>query len=510
MACSQTNGNAILISPTGSGKTESAMLWLRQQLTTHGQGRTFYILPFTASINAMYERLRKEIGEEKVGMLHGKLADYLYESFEENPVTTDLEALKKIRDKFKTIHTPLKIVTPFQLLKHLFGIKGFEQGIFEMAGGHFIFDEIHAYSPDTFAQIKWLIEYLVTYLQAKIFIMTATLPTFMRKELEAVIGKDNFTIIKAEESLYRQFNRHQLKLKSGKLTDEENIEEIIKSFDEKRKVLVVCNTVKSAQFVYQKLQKHAKSSVLLHGAFNGEDRRKHEKKLKEEIFLLVGTQAIEVSLDIDYDIIYTEPAPLDALIQRFGRINRRRKNSSCPVVVFDTANDQDHYIYDSETVNRTLEILKRIASENESIIQEVKLQEYIDEVYPCWTPKEEQVFNSTWTALQSLNISPLLYDKVSEDDFYSKFDGIKVLPEGLKDRFHEYLSNHDFIGAERLKVQIRKQKFASLCKTKSLLYPERYPLGKSKDVNYWVLRQKYDPLIGLMDGEQEVWHTEIL
>ena len=46
--------------------------------------------------------------------------------------------------------------------------------------------------------------------------------------------------------------------------------------------------------------------------------------------MLVGTQTIEVSLDIDYDICFTEPAPIDALIQRFGRVNRRKNDGQDP------------------------------------------------------------------------------------------------------------------------------------------------------------------------------------
>lgn len=79
-------GNLILTAPTGSGKTETALLWLQNQLKQIGQGRVFYILPFTASINAMFERLednKNGFGKDKVGMLHGKLSAYLYDYFED-------------------------------------------------------------------------------------------------------------------------------------------------------------------------------------------------------------------------------------------------------------------------------------------------------------------------------------------------------------------------------------------------------------------------------------------
>ncbi len=212
-------------------------------------------------------------------------------------------------------------------MKHLFGLKGFEQGIFEWAGAYFIFDEIHAYSPEVFAQIKVLLEYAVNHLQVKVMIMTATLPSFLRVEIEKALGI--YSEIKADKILYESFDRHKVVLKEGLLANSLGL--IIDDLNAGTKVLIVCNTVIQSQQVFDHLKDHAPNAVLLHSAFTGEDRTKHEKILKEgesdedSVQLLVGTQAIEVSLDIDYDVIYSEPAPIDALIQRFGRVNRNRK-----------------------------------------------------------------------------------------------------------------------------------------------------------------------------------------
>ena len=72
---------------------------------------------------------------------------------------------------------------------------------------------------------------------------------------------------------------------------------------------------------------------LLHGRFNVRDRLAKEKFVRSVAgsksqhrrgIVLVATQVVEVSLDIDLDTIYSDPAPLEALVQRFGRINRRR------------------------------------------------------------------------------------------------------------------------------------------------------------------------------------------
>lgn len=526
LKCANTFGNAILTAPTGSGKTESSMMWLKNQLELNGQGRVFYVLPFTASINAMYERLssdEKGLGNSKVGMLHGKLQDYLYDYLDDVQYlnSSKKEAIGEIRDKFKTLITPLKVITPFQLIKNLFGLKGFEQGIFEWTGGYFIFDEIHAYSPEVFAQIKVFLEYVVTYLKGKVFIMTATMPSFLKTELENTIG--NFTSIIADEQLYKTFNRHRIILKEGLLIN--SIQVIENDLKAGKKVLVVCNTVLQSQEVFKMLKDYATNAVLLHSAFTGEDRINHEKSLKKgendkisPIQLLAGTQAIEVSLDIDYDMIYTEPAPIDALIQRFGRVNRNREKGICPVIVFKGANKNDKFIYNTDLIERTINAFETAIAEDDGILEEYKLQNYIDFVYPNWNEKNKKSFDEIYQLLKystENQLIPLLHSKKKEEDFYKQFDGIKVLPIKLKERFENYLSKYDFIGAERLKVQIRKNKFAQLISENDHnLYKTSYSFETEKSklitIPYWILTKKYDEEIGLLYNEQEVWVSEMI
>jgi CRISPR-associated endonuclease/helicase Cas3 len=513
--CRTITGNLILTSPTGSGKTESAIIWLREQMKHFGQGRAFYILPFTASINAMYERLGKDMGQPYVGMLHGKLSDYLYDYFDDfqYSLTQKKEKIDELKDKFKTLVTPLKVVTPFQLLKHLFGLKGFEQGLFEMVGSYFIFDEIHAYSPDVFAQIKVLLEYAIKHLRVKAMIMTATMPTFLKKELEEAIGE--FTELKASTSLYEQFVRHKIQLQDGLLTD--NLSLIRQALRAKQKVLVVCNTVKNAQLVFNEFQREVEKAVLLHSAFNGEDRTRHELELKRgeddnSINLLVGTQAIEVSLDIDYDIIFTEPAPIDALIQRFGRVNRKRQKGQSPVVVFRDSNPTDRYIYPPEIIELTIKAFDEIIAENDGVIAEARLQHYIDFVYPDWQLKQKQQFDLIYNSLSvsAERLVPMYRSKLGEEDFYKQFDGIKVVPVILHEAFVERLSRFDFIGAESLKVQIRKNKFAQLLRENDHnLQPKTFSIEKKDgallQIKYFILTKKYDSTLGLNYAEQEEW-----
>lgn len=499
---SQSIGNVILSSPTGSGKTESALLWLRKQLEGRGQGRTYYILPYTASINAMYERLVSYFGDEKVGILHGRLAEYL-ESCMSDESSNTADIMKQI-DGFKSMVSPIKVVTPFQLLKNIFGLKGFEKGIFEWCGGYFILDEIHAYDSRTFAQIIVLLQIATKRLKVRVHIMTATLPTFMRKELEEVISPYNDVVADAE--LYKDFTRHRVVLEEGRL--DEDIFRIQSSINKGNKVLVVCNTVDESQSVYKNLI--ASKKVLLHGRFNGENRFEKEKQLKSDsVKLLVGTQAIEISLDIDFDVIYTEPAPLDALLQRFGRVNRKRKKGICKCHVYKERNDADKYIYsDDDVIKRTLKVLENIEEKNDGVINEAQIDKAMDYVYPSWSEKARRDYDTTMTLLNdfvSNRLKPLEYQKQNEEDFYKQFDGCKVLPSCLMESFKDRLNANHIISAESLLVNISLSRLKmGLSNGDIISQTFAYKVGDDiKKKKEYIVKNKYTSELGLIFGQQE-------
>ncbi|MBE9468107.1 MAG: CRISPR-associated helicase Cas3' [Bacteroidetes bacterium] len=504
LKASKLIGNSILTAPTGSGKTEASLLWLRNQIQKNGNGHVFYILPFTASINAMFERLENKI-PKKIGLVHGKLSAFIENKFEDDDLVDDNQKTQ-IKEQFKNLVTPFKVVTPFQLLKHIFAIRGFEKGIFEWAGGYFIFDEIHAYNPQVFAQIIVLLQFATSLLGVKTFIMTATLPTFLRKELEKAIGYH--TTIIADKKLFRDFKRHRIVLKQDKLN--ENYKLIQTHLNKGEKVLVVCNTVKQSQLVYKNLI--SKNKVLLHSSFNAEDRNRKENLLfDKKIKLLVGTQAIEVSLDINFDILFTEPAPLDALIQRFGRINRKHDKGISDCVIFQGRNKADKFVYkNEEIINRTISILKEKQNINSGEISEDDLQNMIDFVYPNWDENSKEEFNKIYTLLNGFvknELRPFIYNEKQEEDFYKQFDGVKVLPVKFYSRYKKYLQENKFIKAENLKVQISEKRYYSLNANQSLETDrdvfESIKTGKLLEQKVLIIYKKYDTELGLLIDEDE-------
>lgn len=489
-------GNVILTAPTGTGKTEAALNWLRKQIHSRGMGRVFYILPYTASINAMYERLFSDIGKDKVGLLHSKLMQYLDAKFSSS--SYDCSSIKKMAENFKTMVTPFKVTTPFQMLKHLYGLKGFEKGLVEWSGAYFIIDEIHAYDARTFAQLIVLLHFAVNQLDVRVHVMTATLPTYMKKELFEVLPSC-YNVV-ANQELYARLIRHKIVFKEGTLLD--NIYFMQECIDKGLKVLVVCNTVDDAQYVFQSLD--SENKVLLHGRFCAKDRNDKELLLKEsDIRLLVGTQAIEVSLDIDFDVLFTSPAPIDALIQRFGRINRKCKKDICPCFIFRESGEKDHFIYrNKEVIARTIYAFDMIVANNNGVIKENILQKYIDYVYPDWTEEDRSDYEDTKRIFEkfiSEEMAPLEYSEQKEEDYYKQFDGYKVLPISLSEEYQQCLLDYAFVKAESLLVSVSTNRLMSLCNSgqaewKSFTYPVKDSIEHKKEL---VVRIPYTSELGL-------------
>src|SRR5690606_24546535 len=178
---------------------------------------------------------------------------------------------------------------------------------------------------------------------------------------------------------------------------------------------------------------------------------------------------------------------------RFGRVNRQRKKGICPIIVFTENVSSVRFIYKIDLIKKTLKVLNEMITTDAGIVNEWKLQAYIDQVYDKWDPKDYESFHKTYQLFtSSLNyLYPMFQSRRTEDDFYKQFDGIKVLPMGLKPRYIEHLSNFDFIGAERLMVQIRKKKFAQLvAEGDTTLFLDRYTFkGESGMISmpFWVL-----------------------
>jgi len=487
-----SSGNTLLIAPTGSGKTEAAFYWAANNQNKSNGKRILYMLPYIASINAMYRRVShaltgKDVGLPYVSLGHYRAKYFLYKFYSNEDYRRVGEKEAKIKSRIamdlaRKIYSPLRIITPFQILKYLYNIKGFEQRLAELANSLIIVDEVHAYDPHNAALLTETIRFLSKRFGASLFIMSATIPKFLRKILTRELSINNH--IMADDILLDQ-SRHRIEIVEGTVLD--NLDLIIEDIKKERRVLVVVNTVQSAKDVFSEICKECDSRVLLHSQFILKDRAQIELNL-DNVQVLVGTQAVEVSLDVSFDVLYTEPAPIDALLQRFGRVNRKGlQQEPAKVIVFTRGSKYDHFIYDVNMTDDTITKLKNI-----EILSNRKAQELVDIIYKRGFPKNgEKIFENIKTLFreQISEMKPLMVESEGEE-FYELFDSIEVIPQKFVNELGlDFFSDPMMITEYSLTISNRK--FQNYLGSGKILF------GQIK--NHPIIDVPYDRSLGLLE-----------
>lgn len=400
-----TEGNIFIMLPTGTGKTETALYWAKKN--SENASRLFYVLPTTTTINAMFERLRT-IFRDKVGEYHSNVDLFL--DMEEDSVSD--EELQM----YKYFFMPFNVTTPDQLLLCLMNYKKFTLKSFSMQNSLMIFDEIHAYDAETFAMIKFLLNYLHRYYNVKFCVMSATFPNVLRKELGFLSAKELIPY----ENVIKQYNtRVRTKISFREDLIENYLQEISDSVKVGKKVLVVLNTVKRAQDIYKALKEQFQitDALLLHSRYTFADRRERELNLVNQCAilpsLLVSTQVIEVSLNISYDVMYTEACYVDSLVQRAGRINRFNKSKEpCEINVFLAKN---HHPYQQNLLRKATELIaveqKNIHSEWDYVLLTNK---FYDEIWDSIRDDSDERFYSIWDSTRYVFSADLSDEETQE------------------------------------------------------------------------------------------------
>lgn len=492
--CTQNScNNLLVIGSTGMGKTEASLFW------SNG-AKTFFTLPIRTSINAIYDRIKEDIGYQYTGLLHSTALDYLEEKDE-------FSNQEEIYNQSQNLYKKITTCTIDQIFPFVFKYKGYEKMYATLSYSKVIIDEIQAYSPEIVAIILKGLE-MIYKIGGKFMVMTATLPQIYKKELEKLGIEFKFN------EFIKQTQRHKIKLEDKDITEDIKI---IKEKAKNNKVLIIANTVNKAIELYLKLiEEKANNVQLLHSRFTYNDRSKKEEKIKKfshqkgEYGIWITTQIVEASIDIDFDYLYTEMSTLDSLFQRLGRCYRSRQydRQDENVHIYTKNMSGIKYIYDEEINEKSIQLLKKYDG---MILEEKDKVKLVDTLYSEEMLKDSKFLKNFRSGMNVLNnLLDYQTGKREAQKLLRNIENINVIPKNIYEEniilFENYVKEKNYKERHNIKRKIDRLTIAiSQSQQRKLL--DRLTKNPYID-EIWIADLKYDDNVGLLLKKDEEYEED--
>ncbi|HSH38821.1 MAG TPA: CRISPR-associated helicase Cas3', partial [Chthoniobacterales bacterium] len=360
----EARGLFIVEGPMGCGKTEAA-LWAAHRLIAAGANDGIYFaLPTQVTSNRIHQRVASFLRDalEDVSTLRLAHSASWLEQFQTTilrpAVPDDAQAAEHAREGRSWFasakHALLArfgVGTVDQALQGVVAVKHFFVRRFGLAGKVVILDEVHSYDVYTSTLITRLIQELLA-LRCSVIVLSATLTRERRAELitaaEGEAGSVEstayplVTVAVADEPV-REIDvapgaTRSVKIKTAAFTEAKIIDECIARAETGQQVLYLRNTVVEAQATCRAVVGSSRANRmqvgLLHSRFPFFRRQELENewlvrlgrdRVSGKGSILIATQVVEQSVDIDLDFIVTDLAPTDMLLQRMGRLWRHER-----------------------------------------------------------------------------------------------------------------------------------------------------------------------------------------
>lgn len=420
-------GIYVIESEMGSGKTEAALFLAYKLLESRQANGIYFALPTRLTSEKIYERLNDFLekilpdSENKNAMLiHGdawmnwKLSSTTEQDIGGNNDNCD----SWFQTKKRALLATFGVGTIDQALLSVINVRHKALRAFALSGKVVIIDEVHSYDNYTGSLVAALVKSLRDW-GCTVIILSATLTDEARRRFALLPKKDNMhplvpyplVTLNAEYEQPQVFHFEGQGVKEVLLSltsnEEEALSEAYEHALQGEQVLWVENTVEKAQSIYMKLNQAQDDRIelgLIHSRFPKIIRTENENKwthtygkhgLEERRKMgriLIGTQILEQSIDIDADFLVTRIAPADMLFQRTGRLWRhpsmqRPASATCKtLILYDECLCQPQQLkmkakellpYDAYVIYRTFEVFRNM----ERIVLPRDIRDILESVY---------------------------------------------------------------------------------------------------------------------------------
>lgn len=366
-------GLFVLEAPMGVGKTEAALVAAEQLAYKTNRAGLFFGLPTQATSNGIFPRIKKwlsNIHDENGNPIHLRLVHgkaYLNEEYTnltqasqigideyEEGDSGGFELNPWFAGRKTTILDDFLVGTVDQFLLAALKQRHLALRHLGLSKKVVVIDEVHAYD----AYMSQYLQEALTWMGAygvPVILLSATLPKATRTQLvksymkgrglrlKESVDSDQYPLITFTDGnqlqAYDRFERTESKKIRIEKISEDEIPSLVRDLiSEGGNIGIVVNTVKKAQELAKILAADFGEECveLLHSAFIASERSRKEEELlkmigngedvkRPEKKIVIGTQVIEQSLDIDFDVMLSELCPMDLLIQRMGRLHRHQR-----------------------------------------------------------------------------------------------------------------------------------------------------------------------------------------
>ena len=344
----------VLEDTTGSGKTEAGLI-LAARLLAAGHGRgLFFALPTMATSNAMFERVNEVMphifeGSATLGLSHSKA--HLSESFQ-NLLAAPSDAPVACTDwladgRRQILFADMAVGTIDQALLSILPTRFNTFRQWALSDKVLIVDEAHSYDPFMAAELETLLRFH-RYHGGSAILMTATLPSLMKQSFIAAYGQTQnsdlaypqLTSVTTDVSsrAVDTVEENKRRIEVLQLSDQAQVLDYIAHHAKAGAAIAwVRNAVDDAIEAVCALNKMGLDVDLLHARFAMADRLSKENELianlgkgsgKRAGRIVIATQVMEQSLDLDFDVMISDLAPIGSMIQRAGRLWRHREREA--------------------------------------------------------------------------------------------------------------------------------------------------------------------------------------